>query len=207
MTTSPRKTHLDRGNGKPWCFVRSRSYALGDDTTADCAICFKQREQAPGPNQMLTCSRCKEKKRGTEFGLDSRRPRGRSSYCPPCRAAIERNDRLANRVTTYAKYKERRRRNPNSARRAALRNNKLYPKAAYARSVVRNEVKRGRLSRGCCEVCGSAGVHGHHDDYDRPLAVRWLCPIHHREWHLENGPGANIEGQPVHVGSHLKRTA
>jgi hypothetical protein len=75
----------------------------------------------------------------------------------------------------------------------------IYPKAVYAIGVVRNAVKKGRMQRGACEVCGSAYTHGHHDDYDQPLVVRWLCPVHHREWHDANGPGANIEGQPVHL--------
>jgi len=41
----------------------------------------------------------------------------------------------------------------------------------------------GRLKRQPCEVCGYLDVHGHHDDYDKPLQVRWLCAEHHREAH------------------------
>lgn len=37
-----------------------------------------------------------------------------------------------------------------------------------------------------CEVCGSSyPVHGHHENYDEPLKVRWLCPRHHSERHKE----------------------
>ena len=30
-----------------------------------------------------------------------------------------------------------------------------------------------------CEKCRAARTVAHHDDYDKPLEVRWLCPSHH----------------------------
>lgn len=37
-----------------------------------------------------------------------------------------------------------------------------------------------------CEVCGETDrVHGHHENYDEPLNVKWLCPKHHSERHKE----------------------
>src|SRR5215469_16369791 len=40
----------------------------------------------------------------------------------------------------------------------------------------------GRLLREPCEVCGDH-AEMHHDDYARPLDVRWLCRTHHAEVH------------------------
>ncbi|UOF80573.1 putative hnhc nuclease [Caudoviricetes sp.] len=35
-----------------------------------------------------------------------------------------------------------------------------------------------------CEVCGTDNkVHRHHDDYSKPLQVRFLCPKHHKAIH------------------------
>lgn len=49
----------------------------------------------------------------------------------------------------------------------------------------------GRLTRGPCEVCGDPKSNGHHDDYAKPLVVRWLCSRHHRLWHAEHGEAPN----------------
>jgi len=37
----------------------------------------------------------------------------------------------------------------------------------------------------CGEVCGAENAQAHHDDYSRPLDVRWLCDTHHRQHHGE----------------------
>lgn len=44
-------------------------------------------------------------------------------------------------------------------------------------------LERGYLRRGPCEVCGDVETHGHHDDYSKPLSVRWLCVKHHAIHH------------------------
>lgn len=54
-----------------------------------------------------------------------------------------------------------------------------------ARHAVSNAIRAGKLERQPCEVCGQEPAHGHHDDYAHPLAVRWLCPQHHKQHHLE----------------------
>ena len=62
---------------------------------------------------------------------------------------------------------------------------KRNPAATKARHMVNNAVRDGRLERKGCEVCGSLEVEGHHDDYSKPLDVRWLCDKHHKELHVQ----------------------
>lgn len=56
-----------------------------------------------------------------------------------------------------------------------------------ARAAVRKAILAGELTRQPCEVCGVERVHGHHDDYAKPLKVRWLCALHHRRLHTRAG--------------------
>jgi hypothetical protein len=56
---------------------------------------------------------------------------------------------------------------------------------------VTKALKEGILKKDSCEVCGSFKTHAHHDDYNLALNVRWLCSVHHQEWHLINGAGKN----------------
>lgn len=66
-----------------------------------------------------------------------------------------------------------------------------YPNKAAAHNTVEAALKRGFLIKGTCEVCGDNNSFAHHDDYLKPLKVRWLCKTHHQEWHRVNGEGLN----------------
>jgi hypothetical protein len=52
---------------------------------------------------------------------------------------------------------------------------------------VHKALKAGSLQRQPCEACGSQKSQAHHDDYSKPLDVRWLCSKHHSEHHRVEG--------------------
>lgn len=60
-----------------------------------------------------------------------------------------------------------------------------YPEKQAARFLVNREFNSGRMKRLPCEVCGNEKAHAHHDDYSKPLEVRFLCPLHHTKHHLK----------------------
>src|SRR5690606_10388478 len=67
-----------------------------------------------------------------------------------------------------------------------------YPNKYRAHKMVGNAVRDKKLFRQPCETCGAEEkIHAHHDDYAKPLNVRWLCAAHHRQWHTEHGEALN----------------
>ena len=66
-------------------------------------------------------------------------------------------------------------------RGAALAYSEFKPTRRKARRAVQSALEAGELRRPeHCEGCGGAGpIEAHHDDYNRPLAVCWVCPCCH----------------------------
>ena len=57
-----------------------------------------------------------------------------------------------------------------------------------ANSAVNHAIRDGKLKREPCEICGKEPAQAHHDDYNYPLKVRWLCQDCHARWHRDNEP-------------------
>ena len=64
-------------------------------------------------------------------------------------------------------------------------------KKIIAQKRVSYAISTGKLNKQPCEICGYVRAVAHHDDYDKPLDVRWLCQAHHKQWHAKNGQGKN----------------
>jgi hypothetical protein len=93
----------------------------------------------------------------------------------------------------YQRNAERGREIANASRTRRLEKVRAYDRErghrvyAQEKERVRNQTYKallaGKIERQPCEVCGAAKVDAHHDDYRRPLDVRWLCHTHHMELH------------------------
>lgn len=61
------------------------------------------------------------------------------------------------------------------------------PTKRLAHSAVSNALRDGRLVRPpSCSACESTGrLHAHHDNYAKPLEVRWLCEPCHTAHHVK----------------------
>ena len=113
---------------------------------------------------------------------------GRLNKCKECSKSDIRANRISN-IEHYKKYDRDR------GNRQAVGYLKKYrednPKKYRAHSMVNYAVKSGKLKKMNCETCGQVEAHAHHDDYNYPLSVRWLCASHHKQWHAKNGEALN----------------
>lgn len=69
-----------------------------------------------------------------------------------------------------------------AARLAWAKRNRVKTRA---HAKVKKAIESGELTREPCCICGDPKTEGHHDDYSKPLNVRWLCKKHHDEVHRE----------------------
>lgn len=140
---------------------------------------------------MITCSCCGVPKEPSEFYP-------RYKQCKKCNYTKNRARVLANpekHRAYFVKWRAEHRDEKAAADarwqrehpdRVIARNNKWIAAnrtARRAHEIVQNEIDRGRLQRCGCEVCGNAKADAHHDDYSKPLDIRWLCRVHHKEIH------------------------
>jgi hypothetical protein len=68
--------------------------------------------------------------------------------------------------------------NPKPRIRPAHRAHSIHEK-------VHRAVASGKLVKQPCEVCGNPNSAAHHEDYSKPLDVKWLCQKHHMERHVQ----------------------
>ena len=134
------------------------------------------------------CFKCNVKKPLSEFYKHPQMGDGHLNKCKSCNKA----DVIANRLNKLDYYrafdKARGSRQTNKYRQEYR---EKYPNKYKAVTMVNNAIRRKKLFKQPCEECNREDTHAHHDDYAKPLTVRWLCPPHHFEWHKENGEGLN----------------
>lgn len=118
---------------------------------------------------LAVCNRC-----GVEFQAVARDvEKGWGKFCSrDCQRAFQAN------ANSQAKKKdithsERVRAYKQSINKDVIRSHRIVEQALIS----------GKLHRKPCEKCGKEKVDAHHDDYSKPLDVRWLCRSHHLQHH------------------------
>jgi hypothetical protein len=133
------------------------------------------------------CPKCARQLPYTAFAKDARTKTGLRSNCRECCSKYQKRYHREHQPTEEQKAIARARATAwrlehperHQANIEAYRRRKSEIRAAQI--AVQTALVAGRLVRQPCEVCGSAKSEAHHDDYDRPLDVRWLCRPHHIE--------------------------
>lgn len=152
---------------------------------------------------MKTCFKCGASKSLKEFYAHPRMADGYLGKCKECTKRDARDRYLAKPDVILAyelsraqlpKRQEAKRlysqryRAVHKAKRAEtlLKYKTQHPERYAARVLVGNYVRDGKLRKLPCEMCGNAKSEAHHEDYSKPLQVRWLCRKHHAELHRKH---------------------
>lgn len=133
------------------------------------------------------CFKCKSVKPLTEFYRHSMMADGHLNKCKECTKndATEHRNKNIDKIRAYdrarGKISERIKANTevNRAWRAEDKRRNI------AHSIVSYAIKKGKLVRLPCVRCGNKKSVAHHEDYDKPLEVMWLCQPCHKQRHKE----------------------
>jgi hypothetical protein len=137
---------------------------------------------------MKECFKCKVEKPLSDYYKHKQMADGHLNKCKEC----TKNDSTKHRGDNLEKIREYDRKRGNRQSKDYLMEYRASnPNKYKAHNIVNNAKGKGQIFSEPCEVCGEDKTVAHHDDYLKPLNVRWLCQAHHKQWHAENGEGKN----------------
>ena len=135
------------------------------------------------------CFKCGEVKVLSDFYKHKQMGDGHVNKCKSCNKndVAEHREKNIEKIRAYDRARGCRHRN------GYLKEyKKRFPNKYKAGNIVSNAIRDKKLFKKPCEECGTAEhIHAHHDDYSKPLNVRWLCAAHHKQWHDEHGEAIN----------------
>ena len=137
--------------------------------------------------RLKECFKCKSVKPLDEFYKHSRMADGHLNKCKDC----TKNDASKHRSENLEKiraYDRERSKNPERKKAAAAISaawRKEDKRRTRAHNAVTRAVRKGELIRQPCSRCGAVKSLAHHEDYDKPLDVVWLCQPCHKLRHKE----------------------
>jgi len=136
---------------------------------------------------MKICFKCKEQKPLTEFYKHKAMEDGYLNKCKTCAKKDVLEHRKKN-IDKIREYDRKRAKNPerqaaNIVVNRAWRNEDKRRQKAH--SQVAKAIRNGVLVRQSCVRCGEKNSLAHHEDYDHPLDVMWLCQPCHKQRHKE----------------------
>ena len=133
------------------------------------------------------CFKCNAVKLLEEFYKHPNMPDGHVNKCKEC----NKNDVTAHRNKNLEKVREYDRARGKESKRlkAATEITRAWraedSRRNVAHSQVARAVKNGTLVRQPCIRCFETKSIAHHEDYDHPLVVMWLCQPCHKQRHKE----------------------
>ena len=134
-----------------------------------------------------TCFKCNKLKDLNLFYKHSGMKDGYLNKCIECNKKDSLNHRW-NNIDAVRNYDFIRSKNPERiklAKEITKRWRAEDKRRGTAHSAVARALKNGSLFKESCKRCGSENTEAHHEDYDKPLYVIWLCSKCHKQRHKE----------------------
>ena len=134
-----------------------------------------------------TCFKCRVEKPITDFYVHPQMGDGRLNKCKECtKKDVAKNYR--DNIEYYREYERQRFTSPDRKKKVLKYQKRMReknPEKYKARVLLTNAVRDGNVNKpNSCERCGATGrIEGHHEDYSRPMDVKWLCFKCHRAEH------------------------
>lgn len=134
----------------------------------------------------------------SEFYAHSGMADGHLNKCKECVKSRERKrrsdnleevrayDRARNNAPHRVEARKAYRKTPEYARAHSKANESYranHPNKKKAHSAFAYAILKGEIERECCAACSAPGAEGHHEDYNKPLDVYWLCDACHKARH------------------------
>lgn len=104
-------------------------------------------------------------------------------WCRACRAYSERGRHKANRAAINQRHRDHRLSHPGHHREYDRNYRRTHVEERIAQDAALRAINSGELTRLPCKQCGKPDAHAHHEDYDKPLEVTWLCQSCHQLLH------------------------
>jgi ribosomal protein S27AE len=133
------------------------------------------------------CFKCQTVKPLTEFYKHSKMADGHLNKCKECTkhdATTHRNQNLE-KVRQYDRERAKKPERVKAATEITRAWRVEDSRRSACHSAVARAVSAGDLVRRPCVRCGEKKSVAHHEDYDKPLEVMWLCQPCHKQRHKE----------------------
>jgi protein-arginine kinase activator protein McsA len=150
---------------------------------------------------MKYCKKCNTLKEESCFYKYKKAKDGLRSWCKLCCSNnsknyyVEHREIIIEQTTIYSLLNRDKESFKNKANKASTKYKKENPLKDKARRLVYRAIQKSILVKpDICSTCGTPNnqIEAHHDNYNYPLVVRWLCKNCHAKWHNFNKPIGEI---------------
>lgn len=148
---------------------------------------------------MKKCKKCDIEKNEEDFNKWYKKTgsSGYRNYCKNCDHLLNKIFRENNKDVLKIKRRERTGASPKryctdpiqqKRNEDVYRSQRRYPEKRAARLILNSYIKIGKVGKSnSCEMClKKSRVEGHHEDYSKPLEVKWLCKRCHTDIHWKS---------------------